>query len=90
MLIHRLRSDGEDERESLPFQPLPWAFGFVLFAVIALLLGAAGVLVLAAFGFAPNWWLCALAVFALEVLLFYVAFGGSNGNPPWGRRRAGK
>ncbi len=65
----------EEEMEPLNARPFPWALGFVLFAVLALLLGAAGVLLMAALGFRPHWGLCALAVFCLEVLLFYVAFG---------------
>ena len=78
MLIHRMKMYWEDEIESMPIRPLPFAFGFVLFVVLALLLGGMGVLIVAAFGFQPNWWLCALAVAALEVLLFYVAFGNGG------------
>ena len=80
--IHGMRTFFEDEREPVTVGPLPWALGFVLFAVLALLLGGAGLLVLAALGITPNWWLCALAVFILEVLLFYVAFGVRGGNLP--------
>ncbi len=69
----------EPEREPLNRGAFPWALGFVLFAVLALLLGGTGVLLMAILGFTPHWGLCALAVFCLEILLFYVAFGHRGG-----------
>ena len=80
MRIHFDELFADAEKEPMPVRPLPWAFGFVLFAVLALLLGGAAVLVLAALGFMPNGWLCALAIVTLEILLFYVAFGSGGKN----------
>lgn len=69
----------DEGMEPTTMRALPWALGFVLFAVLALLLGGTGVLLMAVLGFRPHWGLCALAVLCLEVLLFYVAFGHSSG-----------
>lgn len=69
----------DEDMEPTTVRAFPWALGFVLFAVLALLLGAAGVVLMAALGFRPHWGLCALAVFCLELLLFYVAFGRGGG-----------
>lgn len=62
----------------LPLRQLPYALGFVLFAVGALLFCALAILGLAALGYRPNPWLCALAVLAVEAVLFGVALQGQG------------